>query len=446
MRTFGLHGTRRLRLFLSLWLSTAALGQQGMSPEELFRTLESYFAGVQVADLRAQLPLGAPYEIWSWDVGDFSGDGYPDVALTALIPQERQRRVRFYAFVDQDGFLLNVAQSLVPYRETPLEVGVAIRDTLCSVTQKLRNGVWTIRRYRYWRGSFTLWEEQTLETLSGGRSREIGRHYMTLEQWEHLFRLDRAWPSERRALVLPAYHRRHRIVGPYATDALCATVDYVPRGAYYWSGPEDASLRLRAAYDEHFLYLVLWVTDETVISGRCDTCPADRIELWVAAEQPSQSAPTRGRKAAESAPTSWTRAHVSLRLGNFADQLPQLSLYSTHWQEALHRPLWRRMKAVVVRRPSGYTVKLRIPLALLMVSLENVGTTPVRLRFAVEVVDIDNEFRPEEASAVCTSSDFRPEDPSTYAELLLLPPGQWYGESSNILADALLNELLLLGF
>ncbi len=413
-----------------------------MSPDELFRTLERFFDRLQLADLRTQLPRGAPYEIWSWDVGDFSGDGYTDVVLTVLIPQERQRRVRFYAFVDQDGFLLNVAQILVPYLETPLEVGVAVRDTLCSVTQKLRAGVWTIRRYRYWRGNFTLWEEQTLETLGGGRSRELGRHYMRLERWERVFGPDGSLASERRAITLPAYHRHHRIVGAYATDALCATIDYIPRGAYYWSGPEDASLRLRAAYDEHFLYLALWVMDETVVPGRCDTCPADRVEFWFAAEHSQPSAPPRRQRTA----VTWTSSTVSLRLGNFTDQLPQLSFRSSHWQEALHNPLWRRTKAIVVRHPTGYSVKLRIPLALLMIPADSIGSTPVRLRFAVEVVDIDNEFRPEEVSIVCTSSDFRREDPTTYAELLFLPPGQWYGESSNILADALLNELLLLGF
>ncbi len=449
MRTLSPYGAgwrwiRSLIVVCGLYLP--ALAQRGMSLQELLDTLEAYFDRAQLADLRTQLPLGAPYEIWSWDVGDFSGDRYPDLALTVLIPQERQRRTHFYAFVDQDGFLLNVAQFPVPYLGTPLEVGVAIGDTLCTVSQKLRHGVWKIRRYRYWQGNFTLWEERTLQTL-GGQSSEQGRNYATLEQWYRLFRPDGSFEKERRSIVLPAYPRRHRVVGTYTIDATCATVDYVPRGAYYWNGPEDASFQIRAAYDERFLYLALWVTDDELITGRCDTCAADMVRLWFATVQSSApSPPKRSRKSAPSTTLSWSHSSISLRLGNFAEQAPQLTFHSQQWQELAHSGLWRQTKALVIRRPIGYAVKLRIPLALLQVPPDSVGTSVVALRFTAEVIDVDNEFRPEEVSIVCTSSDFRPEDPNTYGDLLLLPAGQWYGESRNVLAEALLNELLLLGF
>lgn len=419
-------------------LALPAAAQRGMSFEELLPKLEAYFDPALLADLRTQLPSGAPYEIWGWAVGDFSGDGYPDVALTVLVPQERQRRVRVYAFIDQDGFLLAVAVLPVPYLELPLEVGVAIQDTLCFVTQKHRSGVWSIRGYRYWLGNFLLWQEQTLT----GTSSEVTLNYRWLQKRERWWRPD-GKVAERFSLLLPAPYRQDRGFEEYARDAVCATVDYIPRGAYYWSGPEDASLRLRAAYDERFLYLALWVTDDAVVTGRCDTCPADMLRFWFAHARADTVLERSQRKTVR---TVWERFGISLRLGDFLEQAPQLTLYSQHWQEIARSPLWHQVKAIASRRPTGYSVKLRLPLALLLKRADSLGSAPIRLRFAVELLDVDNEFRPEETTVICTTSDFRADDPETYAELLVLPRGQRFGESRNIFADALVEELLRLGF
>jgi hypothetical protein len=68
------------------------------------------------------------------------------------------------------------------------------------------------------------------------------------------------------------------------------------------------------------------------------------------------------------------------------------------------------------------------------------------VRFAAMLEDVDNEFRPEEASWVCTSSDFRPEMPETYGELLLLPQGQRYGELRNVFAGEIAELLFRMGF
>ncbi|MCS6965436.1 MAG: hypothetical protein NZ473_01520 [Candidatus Kapabacteria bacterium] len=450
MRTFGSYGARWWALLTVLLLCpcSTALAQQGTSFDELAQALEAHFDRALISDVRAQLPLGAPYEIWGWDAGDFSGDSYPDLALTVFIPQERQRRVRVYAFVDQDGFLLNVASMILPYIELPLEVGIAISDTTCFITQKHRSGVWSIRGYRYWLGNFMLWEERKLESSSKG-SIELISNYRWLYKREVRFRPDGGVSAERQSVVVPVYHRRQRLFVGYPTDAVCSLVDYVPKGAYYWEGPQDASLRIRAVYDERFLYIALWVTDNELVTGRCDTCSADMLRVWFIRSKLDTtvsvaSQPLRQQKASHT--TSWELLGINLRIGDFAEQPPQVTLHSQQWQEIARSPSWRRTKAVVSRRPDGYTAKLRIPLELVLGTPDTVGVTPFRLRFAAEAVDLDNEFRPEEASVVCTSSDFVVEDLNTYAELVFLPPGQWYGESRNVLADILADELLRLGF
>jgi hypothetical protein len=445
MRAPGLSGVPVALVVLGVVGGAVALrAQQGITLEELTPRLRQYFDESMLSDVRLQLPQGAAYQIWGWDAGDFSGDGYPDLALVLRLPQERERRVWVYAFIDQDGFLLNVAQLRLPYLELPLEVGVAIRDTLCFVTQKLRARLWGMRAYRYWQGNFVLWEEQEME-VSGAQSRERWQSYATLERRECLVESGQV-VRERRSITLPAYRRGYRPIGGYAQDALCVRVDFVPRGAYYWSGPEDASLRLRAAYDERFLYIAAWVRDDAPVAGRCDTCPADVFWTWFATRVVSDTpAPPKSRRARPAAP-AWDIVGIGVRIGDFAERLPELLLRSPRWQELQRDPLWRECRTVVQRRPQGYVVKLRIPLALVHVSVEALGSEPIPVRFAAMLEDVDNEFRPEEASWVCTSSDFRPEMPETYGELLLLPQGQRYGELRNVFASEIVELLFRMGF
>ena len=41
-------------------------------------------------------PRGAQYRIWGWDVGDFTGDGAPDLAMSVRMSTDKGRNVQVY--------------------------------------------------------------------------------------------------------------------------------------------------------------------------------------------------------------------------------------------------------------------------------------------------------------------------------------------------------------
>ena len=112
-------------------LPLAASAQSGMSFADLSLKLAPYFDAALIADLEAAMPQGADYRVWGWDVGDFTGDGYNDVAFSINVLGTRRKECIAFLFADLEGFLVNVAQYNVPWVSIPLEVGVVIKDNTC---------------------------------------------------------------------------------------------------------------------------------------------------------------------------------------------------------------------------------------------------------------------------------------------------------------------------
>ena len=75
-----------------------ANSQSGMTFNELEQRLQPYFADALINDVRLQLPQGSSYRIWGWDVGDFSGDGFNDVAVSVKLAQDRKKNIQVFLF------------------------------------------------------------------------------------------------------------------------------------------------------------------------------------------------------------------------------------------------------------------------------------------------------------------------------------------------------------
>jgi len=116
--------------------------------------IDSLFSDPALESLMRQLPSSG--EVWGYDVGDFSGDGRYDVAVTVRQPRTKVKQVTAYFFVNEvDAFFLADSMSL-PYSEIPIEVGFTIERGTCFVTTKLEQHHWMIRGYRYSDGMFMM--------------------------------------------------------------------------------------------------------------------------------------------------------------------------------------------------------------------------------------------------------------------------------------------------
>ncbi|MFN6135964.1 MAG: sugar-binding protein [Bacteroidota bacterium] len=451
--TFG--GTIRralmpLLLIAACW-PVALWSQSGMDFEEFKRRADPYFAEELLSDVRNAMPLGASYRIWGWDVGDFSGDGVYDLAVSLHVSGSRKRECLVYMFVDVDGFLVNISKMPFPFVDLPLEVGVVIRDTSCYVTVKRKSEDWSILGYRFREGAVVL-VDQFVTNRVESLGHESYRSFQTLSTRERFLRKDDEAAYESQYMTIPCYARGRQVFAGFVPEATVQGIDHVTEGSYWWTGEEDASFRARMVYDDDYLYLRVNVRDSNVVTGWCDTCVADHLELSLDVSPEAESGVSRNVSISNR--TDVNVRHTSdsglytivVRVGDFADRLPRVIVRTTDDLDPTQNQARRQIRAVSARTKDGYVVKVRIPFVLLGYQKAPIDERrPTEFGCTVAVHDVDNEFRAEEFTVVA-SSPLKYLDPSTYGVVRFIPEGVWYGESSNIYGEAVLNALRELGF
>ncbi len=434
-----------------LVLSANGTAQTGMAFEELSAKLVTYFDKELIGDLEKVMPRGAQYRIWGWDVGDFTGDGYNDVAFSIYIAGVRKKECHVYLFGDIDGYLVNVATFPVSFVELPLEVGVVIKDTTCYIARKRKNDDWGMKGYRFLQGSVVLVDEFTTNKVAMLPHEEY-RNYHTLATREKFENAEGEEIYSNAFLTIPCYERTRQICAGIQPEVHAYSIDHVLNGTYWWKGASDASFAARFVYDAEYLYVRVAVVDSTVVTGWCDTCPADRVELWFEVNEPAEGQYSRtitrvGRSGVVAREEADSGIYAfAVKIGDFADIPPAIKVKTTDEFDQEQSSVLNSVRVVTTQRSNGFVVKVRIPLVLLGFSappLDEDGTT----EFGCTVVlhDVDNEFRPEETTTIATSP-LNDLNPSSYGGIRFIPNDRWYGETRNIFTDGVMASLRELGF
>jgi len=431
--------------------SNAVFSQSGMRYPELEKRLEPYFAEDLITDIRKELPQNTNYTIWGWDVGDYSGDGYYDVAISVKIAGEKNNKMNVFLFVDIDGYLTKVAQYPYEYYELPLEIGVVIKDGTCYITRKLEEFNWLIRGYRFENGVIMVYDEfktqkignYTYETYNNFNSLQYDERYIETATGRDLMSAN--------YLNIISYPRSKKIFKGYANETYSDYIDYVRSGAYHWDGLDDCSFSVKSAYDEDYLYFVITVYDQSIIAHNYEYYPSDNVELWFDINYVGKN---RNRLMDSSKKEIAYRTNAEFGIFNFVvypGDFYERKAYvkeicSTDDLYYFQQDAVGSIKVVSSLMDDSYQLKIRIPFLIFGFEKAPVKNNKfAEIGCSIVVNDIDNEYRPEEKTEVCTSN-FNQNNPSTYGSLLLVPEGQWYGEVTNIYRDYILNHLKDLGF
>ncbi len=446
---------RNIFIVLVLFLFSAGSGfsQSGMYLPELEKKLKPYFAEDLIKDLGRQLP-NSKYTIWGWDVGDFSGDGYFDVAFTVNVLAEKKRIVHVYFFVDIDGFLTNVASFEYEFIDIPLEIGVVIKNNACYITKKQEQYNWLIEGFRFENGCFVKLDEFTTQRI-GSLTKETYKNYQKMLNTYKFLKTNGG--EERfytKYLTIPCYPREKLISFGYMPEVSSSYIDFVPAGAYHWEGSDDASFTVRSAYDDEYLYMSVYVKDDHVVTQDCEFCTGDFIELWFdtkTVEKDKDRFTIKGNKEIEFRQKIDSGVfRFTFYPGDFYEEKPYTEasqkISSTDELEAFQQIAAGRIKAVSSPADSGYVLKFKIPFLVFgfdSTPIENNQITEFGCTLVVH--DADNPYRLNEVTQIATSA-IEPGNPSTYGTLLFIPRGKWYGSAYNIYLDKIVNALQENGF
>lgn len=429
--------------------------QSGMTWSDFSLKLHMYFADELVEDVRKQLPKAAEFRIWGWDIGDFTGDTIIDLAFVVRLSTEKKKNVVTYLFIDDEGFLLNVARLPNQFLDLPLEVGVSIRDTTCFVTKKNKEYDWVLRGYQFRNGALLLRDEFATRRV-GIYAYQSKRNFLNLQSEDkYSSALDYKSPVSKLVdfYSVPCYPRGKQFFNGYDGSAEVSTTDYVLSGTFFWSGPKDGSFTLKTAYDDRHLYISADVRDDEAVFGWCDSCIRDQFEFWFDTKKPEHDNTRQyeftqkkmKRLVFRDEPDAGMYGIV-VKLGDLSEKKPVISLSTTDTLEPEQKLAVASIRAIAHPTLDGYELKLRIPCEVFGFSRCPVAEDIVtELGFTTVFRDCDNQFRPEETT-VLASSTFDPLKPSTFGSLLFMPVEREYGEYINIYADALLKFLNEMGF
>lgn len=424
--------------------------QSGSTFDEFAEKLRPYFAKELVSDLQNELPFGSDYKIWGWDVGDYSGDSYHDVAFVVKLKAERKRVVHVYLFVDIDGYLTLVGKFPYEYIELPLEIGVIIKEESCFITRKRKKFDWLIKGYSF-RNGCLVWEDEFETKKIGKYTQEKYRNFQNLRASEKfILTVAGSEALSTDYLLIPSYRRGREIYQGYAEGPVADRIEYVHKGAYYWEGPKDGSFFVTSAYDDQYLYMTVETTDDAVVGQDCDSCLSDWISVWMDSQLYDNPEKSFFKDSDQEFYYKKTADSGLFRLdfypGDFLEVLPSFKIGASAELDGVQRLMLRNIKVVSTPGENGMTIKFRIPFSILGFEGPPVDEYEIR-RFSCAVVfhDVDNKFRPEEETEIATS-EFRSLDPSTYGSLLLIPDGKWFGNSRNIYLDDIIKQLAEYGF
>jgi hypothetical protein len=360
-----------------------------------------------VQDIISKLPPNS--KVYGFDIGDITGDSLADVLLSIRHDEARTRELEILVFVRMDERMERAASLRKRYVGEPIEVGFAVEDGICRITQKLADYAWNITGYTV---SSLVFQEtdawNTHRVAAPGYAAygvETVDDYRTLRTTETYYRLADARTVHRSSYRTVPVFPAGRSLPPMLTRMLVDDDAHgILSGSSSWFGADDCGLAIEGSWDSTAVTLRVHVSDERLLAA--DSTGGDRLELHLDRSGKPRIA-TNGKPRRFAADE-----RVTLVLAMHDDgTVPRLVVASP-----VSERLAAALAACTVVRTAGSDglqhVEIRIPKDIL----------PARTQLPCTIVyrDHDNVDQPDWVTVRATSDGFEADDPGTYGRLDLV--------------------------
>lgn len=435
-------------IFSLLLVSPPGLtAQEAISFDRLQELLDPYFAAELIGDIKSALPK-SPFDVWGFDVGDYSGDGFNDFIVSIRVRKEKGNKMRIYHFVDVEGILELIREETAKFVELPIEVGVTIGDGNAYLLVKRDETGWDVWGRRYEDGVIMLVD--TYRTDQGNALiHESYRNYQSLSGWERYLRVRNEQEVFRADfLTIPSYMRGRHVSSGFAMTATADRAEHILKGAYYRADETDLLLRVRSAWDREYLYFNVIVDDDEVVpyAEGIDSV-GDRLEIWIDAYIWGDRLRGGGNRTTFRTVSDSNIYGLTIDLGDLAEVEPGIKVSTTNLFDEGQSRATSGIKAIASKHDRGWSLRIRIPFALFGFKEAPVAEDALlSLGASVVVHDLDNQWRPNELTQMTMSHNFDRTKPATFGELILVPSSLNYGESRNVYFPQVKERLEEIGF
>jgi hypothetical protein len=432
-------------ILLFILFNVDAFSQSGIRYIDFTKKLENYFHSDLILDITDEIGR-IDFTVWSWDVGDFSGDNINDVAFCIRRTGAKNKSMEVYLFADIDGFLVQVGKFEIDFVEIPLEVGVAIRDGAVYITQKFKQFNWQIVSYKFENGSLIKQSDYTTGR-KGKYTHEIENNYINLRNTERYLitntgKLDFGITY----FKIPSYNRNRFIYKGITDTTFINDVLFCPVGAYWWQGDSDFCFSVSSVYDDNFLYMTINVQDDSVVQPYHSILNGEAIEIWI---DPTNYTNSSDRFAVGKDDITYQKMptndlyKVEIYAGDFINKEPTMQLVKINGNDIVAEELNNYVIANLT--DYGYNIIFKIPFVSLIGKPLLLNDEMFEWGMTVRVIDVDNDFRPDRRTILQTSV-FEEGNPSSFGSIIFIPDNKWYGETKNIYSDKIIQVLEEFGF
>jgi len=432
-------------ILLLVVLNVDVFAQSGLRYIDFTKKLENYFHSDLILDITNEMGR-IDFSVWSWDVGDFSGDDINDVAFCIRRTGAKNRSMEVYLFADIDGFLVQVGRFDIDFVELPLEVGVAITDGAVYITQKFKQFNWQIVSYKLMNGSLIKQSDYTT-ARKGKHTHEIENNYISLRNSERYLMTNTGKADFNVTYFrIPSYNRSRFIYKGITDTAFVNDILFCPVGAYWWQGDSDFCFSVSSVYDDEFLYMTINVQDDSVVQPYHSILNGEAAEIWI---DPTIYTNSSDRFAVGKDDVTYKKMpindlyKVEIYAGDFVNKEPTMRLIKISGNDISSSEMNNNVVANLT--DYGYSIMFKIPFASLIGTNLSVNDEMFEWGATVRVIDVDNDFRPERRTILQTSL-FEEGNPSSFGSIIFIPDNKWYGETKNIYTDKIIQALEEFGF
>lgn len=421
-------------VFILLFSTISLFSQSALTYEEFKKGLLNYYEEDMISDLKQLKPQIESAQFWSWDVGDYTGDGYPDLAFVTKDKSISGKNLTVTLVVDIDGYLVKVKEYQEKYIEIPLEVGIAIKENTCFVTNKIKQFHWNITGWYVENGTFKQRSIYRTEKHTSTITKESLIDFSTSSAEEKIVHPTSGKVTQiNKILYYPLYNEYDQYQSGNHDKRLFSTIQHVETGSYYWKGEEDCSFYLRLTKKEDFLYAMIEVIDDSLVVGS-EYTSKDKIVISFYQNDKSndgvlkQFFGTLQKSSIQTKPLKSKKIDYEFSLGDLMTTKSFVSL-----------PKTTDASVDVIRTNNGYVLYAKIPLTEIIADLSNIS----EVGFSLQVYDADSDFYPE-ITTIMSSEDY--DDKTKISTLLLKPIPEIIQPYFNLFEPLLITNLKKYGY
>jgi len=423
-----------ITLFLLLFSTYQLSAQSSITYTEFKKALLNYYEEDMISDLIKLKPELESSQFWSWDVGDFSGDGYPDLAFVTKDKAVSGKNLTVTLVVDIDGYLVKVKEFKEKYVELPLEVGIAIKENTVYVTNKIKQFHWNITGWFVENGIFKQRTKYRTEKYTSSVTKESFIDYSKNLAEERIVHSSSGKISQINKInYYPLFPEYYEYQSGIQEKREFKTINNVQSGAYYWKGKEDCSFQIQLTKKEDFLFATLEVSDDSLVTGsRYGTEDMVTIDFYSYENNDEgilrQFFSNLNKSTIQTKPIKSKKVQFTCKLGDFETT-----------KAYIETPTSTEATVDVIRTNIGYVLYFKIPFSEFIKDFSKSS----EIGFSISVQDADSDLHTEDVSILNTEEY---DDKTKISSLLLKSFPEINQNSINLFQTSVISNLKKYGY